>query len=382
MKKKVAVIGAGISGITTAVLLQQSGYEVSVYAHEHPLKETKNPYFSSLFPSASIIPHSVFHPDLNEIFKLSQLFFSKLHEISFAGLTKHEHFELFAFENSAVDYPPLIDGYETLTDLEWHPKHPDIPIKSGWKFNCFFADWTDYFPKLVHSFVQNNGTFINKTIDLNSYASIDEDIIINCSGLGSAQLINEDKSPLILKGHLLKVNNAVELKSPSGNTVSYNFSPGSDIYTDSFGTPFDVYCYPRKDDWILGGSRYKGTLDDQGNWISEDELSQQFPPQIESLNSEIIKETFGTDLSEFSEKEYQYSYRYVRNRKNGLRIESENTSDRLIIHNYGHGGAGVTLSWGCAFSVLQMIIKKTEISNTDITPEQALISLANELTKL
>ena len=382
MKKKVAVIGAGISGITTAVLLQQNGFEVSVYTNEHPLKEIKNPYFGSQFPSASIIPHSVFHPDLNEIFKLSQLFFSKLYEISFAGLTKHEHFELFAFEKSIDNYPSLINGFEALSDLKWHPKHPEISIKSGWKFNCFFADWTDYFPQLVRSFLQNNGTFIYGTVDLNSYASINEDIIINCSGLGSAQLIDEESKPLILKGHLLKINNTVDLKSPNGNTVSYNFSAGSDLYSDSFGTPLDVYCYPRKHDWILGGSRFKGTLDHQGNWVSEDELSQQFPPQIESLNSEIIKETFGTDLSEFREKEYQYSYRYVRNKKNGLRIESENASDRLIIHNYGHGGAGVTLSWGCAFSVLQMISEKSGILNTDIDSEQALISLADGLTNL
>ncbi len=382
MKKKVAVIGAGISGLTTAVLLQQNGFEVSVYTNEHPLKEIKKPYFGSQFPSASIIPHSVFHSDINEIFKLSQLFFSKLYEASFTGLTKHEHFELFAFEKSIDDYAPFISGYETLSDLKWHPKHPDIPIKSGWKFNCFFADWTEYFPQLVRSFLLNNGTFIYETVDLNSYASINEDIIINCSGLGSAQLIDEESKPLILKGHLLRINNTVDLKSPNGNTVSYNFSAGSDIYSDSFGTPLDVYCYPRKHDWILGGSRFKGTLDDQGNWVSEDELSQQFPPQIESINSKIIKETFGTDISEFIEKEYQYSYRYVRNKKNGLRIESENKSDRLVIHNYGHGGAGVTLSWGSAFSVLQMISDKTRMLNSDMDSEQASISLADELTKL
>ena len=77
MKNRVAVIGAGVSGLTTAVLLQQNGFQVSIYTNKHPLKEIKNPYFGSLFPSASVIPHSVFHPEINEIFKMSQLFFSK-----------------------------------------------------------------------------------------------------------------------------------------------------------------------------------------------------------------------------------------------------------------------------------------------------------------
>ena len=374
MKKRVAVIGAGISGITTAALLQQNGFEVSVYTKEHPLKETKNPYFGSQFPSASVIPHSVFHPEINEIFKKTQLFFSNMCDSSFPGLTKHEHFELFAFENPEAQYASLISGYKSLSDINWHPKHPDIPLKSGWKFDCFFADWSVYFPQLVQSFLKNNGTFIYGAVDLNSFTSLNEDIIINCSGIGSAQLIEESKSPLILKGHLLKVNNTIDLKSPRGNTVSYNFSPGADIYADSFGTPLDVYCYPRKNDWILGGSRFKGTLDNQGNWVSEDKLSQQFPTQIESINSEIIKETFGTDLSKFKEKEYQYSYRYVRNKENGLRIEPDTTSGRLVIHNYGHGGAGVTLSWGCALRCVQIICKELALSEFDHNEAAEILS--------
>ncbi len=381
MKKRVAVIGSGISGLTTAVLLQQNGFQVSIYTKEPPLKKAKNPYFGSQFPSASVIPHSVSHPEIHKIFEMSQLLFSKLYDFSFPGLTIHEHYELFGFENTEPDYARSIPGYKALSDLNWTPEHPDIPLKSGWKFDCFFADWTIYFPQLVRSFLQNNGTFISQSVNLNSYVSINEDIIINCSGLGSALLKEEDSKPLILKGHLLKVSNTVDLKSPSGNTVSYNFSPGSDIYADSFKTPFDVYCYPRKNDWVLGGSRFKGTLDKKGDWVSEDELSHEFPTKIESINSEIIKNTFGIDLSKFKEREYQYSFRYVRNKEHGLRLETDNAPDKLVVHNYGHGGAGVTLSWGCAFHVLQILCRKLNIGNTEADLQKVLDSLPEGLTK-
>jgi glycine/D-amino acid oxidase-like deaminating enzyme len=33
-------------------------------------------------------------------------------------------------------------------------------------------------------------------------------------------------------------------------------------------------------------------------------------------------------------------------RRPGFRVEAETLGDTLIVHNYGHGGGGITLSWG------------------------------------
>lgn len=357
MKTKVAVIGAGVSGITTAIILQHLGFEVSVYSKDSPLSSTKNPSFASQFPSASIIPHSVFHPKLDQIFSNSQHIFAALYSSSFPGLQIHEHFELFGYENAPLSYINLISGFKDCSGLEWSPKHPTIPIKAGWKLDCFFADWTIYFPNLIQKFLDNHGKFITGKIDLNSFNSVKEDIIINCSGTGSHQLKDEDKEPIILLGHLLKVAETPKLLSPTKNTVSYNFTPGVDIYSDSSGIPLDVYLYPRKKDWILGGSRFEGTLDRNGNWISKDSLSENFPDQIYALNAEILRHSFGIDLDSYADREFQEAYRYVRNTENGLRIEPQKTSDRIVIHNYGHGGAGVTLSWGAAFHVAEMLFE-------------------------
>ncbi len=35
-------------------------------------------------------------------------------------------------------------------------------------------------------------------------------------------------------------------------------------------------------------------------------------------------------------------------RPSGFRVEAERMGDKLVVHNYGHGGAGITLSWGTA----------------------------------
>jgi glycine/D-amino acid oxidase-like deaminating enzyme len=42
-------------------------------------------------------------------------------------------------------------------------------------------------------------------------------------------------------------------------------------------------------------------------------------------------------------------------RKGSYRLDAETISGKFIVHNYGHGGAGITLSWGCAATVRDIV---------------------------
>ncbi len=41
--------------------------------------------------------------------------------------------------------------------------------------------------------------------------------------------------------------------------------------------------------------------------------------------------------------------------RDAVRLEAEPMGEGLVVHNYGHGGAGITLSWGCAEEVAELI---------------------------
>ncbi|MGS2615472.1 FAD-dependent oxidoreductase [Micromonospora sp. LZ34] len=50
-------------------------------------------------------------------------------------------------------------------------------------------------------------------------------------------------------------------------------------------------------------------------------------------------------------------------RSGSYRLDAETASGKLIVHNYGHGGAGITLSWGCAAKVKEIVQRRIAASH-------------------
>lgn len=45
-------------------------------------------------------------------------------------------------------------------------------------------------------------------------------------------------------------------------------------------------------------------------------------------------------------------------RRGSYRLEAQTVQGKLVIHNYGHGGAGISLSWGCAREVKDLLLQR------------------------
>lgn len=139
----------------------------------------------------------------------------------------------------------------------------------------------------------------------------DFDVVVNCAGLGSRELCGDTRlSPG--RGVVLKVANpgiARHFANVNGNELTY-------ILT-------------RRNDIILGGT------DDASE-------SRDVPRE---LAEEIYARCAAVEPRLPAEYSVDVGFRPLRDE---VRLERENN----VIHNYGHGGAGFTVSWGCAEDVL------------------------------
>ena len=66
----------------------------------------------------------------------------------------------------------------------------------------------------------------------------------------------------------------------------------------------------------------------------------------------ILLSLTGIDIASLSQTTYG-GYRPAR--KGGVRLEVQQDGGMPIVHNYGHGGGGVALSWGSAHKVRKLL---------------------------
>ncbi|HLR26035.1 MAG TPA: FAD-dependent oxidoreductase [Fodinibius sp.] len=369
---KIIIIGAGVSGITTALTMQLLGYDTQIIAektYDSITDKKKHPEFASLFPAASIIPRSTYSAQLAPLFKYAQTLFNTLHHRQFPGVDIHKHFEIFEEPTEWPAYKNWMHNFIPIDELENKkiPCRPEIDKVYGWRFDCLFADWPRYFRALIEFYNESGGRIKQKKLTVDDISGLDSSAIINCSGAGSAALFEDPSdSRMVLRGHLLHKTGAAPVTDQTGTPVSYNYTPRSEVYSDANGKACDVYFYPRRDGWVIGGSRQPGTLHD-GRYQAKGKATHapnytigniSFPAQIVDLNEDILRHSFGSQLGDISDLTVSAGYRYIRNSTKSLRLEQETVNGKQIIHNYGHGGAGVTLSWGCALEAARIISGK------------------------
>ncbi|MDF2379473.1 MAG: FAD-dependent oxidoreductase [Candidatus Gracilibacteria bacterium] len=370
-RKKIDVLGAGINGITSAISLELAGYDTQIHSQNLPFdldsRDSRISKIATDFAAASVIPHTVEIDNLATRMGVSQQIFRILSQHTPTGVGWRRHYEVFEKSKKNPPYANLVDNFSRFPEsgegISGAPRRNNVDEIWGWTFRALFADMPVYLQWLNALYINLGGKIVTHEITPETISDLKGSAIVNCTGYGSSVLFpelysTENSDFNIVKGYLvhLPTGNIIVPKNNEELLVSYNYTPDP----KDFEQGQDVYFYPRKSDIVLGGTRQKGNFESDGKWNGDrtkgptiEITGVEIPEGVITINREIILNLTGIDIEQF-DKSACCGYRFTTS-KVRLEIGENLRRDRKIIHNVGHGGSGVTLSWGCATQVVELV---------------------------
>src|ERR1044072_2421576 len=312
MSKKIAVIGAGISGMSSAYLLKNKGHDVTIYA------KAFSPNITSNRAAAFWFPYQIRNDKRGiEWSKKSYAFYEKLSANASTGISMKQLIKVL--REGVVEEEPVWIEFMPEGICKPIPQHELAPgVLRAYDVLVPLIETQIFLPYLQNVLLERNVVFEEKTINsLNELSSFD--IIINSSALGARSLCN-DATVIPIRGQVAL------LETDSSLPISLDNE-----------TP--LYVVPRKDAMIVGGT-YEVDICEE---ITEAETIEH-----------ILSHAYAV-FPEFRHKKVIGSWSGLRPYRPEVRVEHEAGTN--IIHNYGHGGSGFTLAFGCAAEVLNLVEK-------------------------
>ena len=309
MKGRVAIVGAGVSGLTCGVVFAENSFATAILA-EQIGKRT-----DSAAAAAMWYPYDAGPSDKTIGWALKT--YRTLRDLALAPRSGVSFLELRTFSRTGkIEIP------EWAAPLGARPLRSEIPpaFASGFALDVPVMDTTIYLDYLAGRFRDAGGELHpNKRFMELEEVDAAFDLIINCTGLGARSLVQDSD----LEPHRGQVALVGKLDVPCA------------IVCDD--DPL-MYAIPRANDCVFGGTNQLSddrTVDPAATACIVAECSRI----LEIDEPAVLRERVG--LRPF--------------RRSGVRLERQQLRDgRPVIHNYGHGGSGFTLSWGCAEAVLRI----------------------------
>jgi D-amino-acid oxidase len=319
----VLVVGAGVIGLTTAICLAEAGMTVLVVSAEQPGQTT------SAAAGALWGPHLVGMDDrigrwaAVTLERLEELRAPRIGATDLAGIARWV--DGMAASNGSE--PPEYAAAGSLSQCT--PDEVPAGYATAWRLSAPLIAMPGYLRYLVDRLSRTGGT-IAVGPQLPSLADARDvapgaRVIVNCTGYGARHLV-PDPDVEAVRGQVVVVRN-----------------PGiSEFFVGSGGAHWPLaYLFPHDDVVLLGGTAEQGSTSREPD-----------PATAERIVTACA--AIRPELRAAAVLEHRVGLRPVRP---SVRLEAETEADGVtFVHNYGHGGAGVTLSWGCAEDAAQLVL--------------------------
>ncbi len=311
--KHILILGAGVSGLSTGVLLLKEGFNVHIWAKDLPPNTTSN------IAAAFWYPYLCNPKDKATEWSGFTLRYLKQNALNDpnSGCITRSVTEVFDKKVGEPWWANAVESYSRPTQ----DKLPDGYI-DAYQTEAILMDTTIYMDWLLSLYKQLGGTLEQKELKSVDEALAGNPIVINCTGLGSRELFNDER--------VYPVRGQVVLVKPNGF---------EEVIADDEGHNNLTVIIPRLNDIVLGGTAQPN------NWSLE----------IDPKDTEDILRKAKLLSSAFNEVDVIGQKVGLRPARDEVRLELEKFGDKTVVHNYGHGGAGYTLSWGCANNVVQLV---------------------------
>jgi D-amino-acid oxidase len=312
---EVLIIGCGVSGLTCGIRLLEAGYGARIWARDLPPRTTSNVAAAIWYPYKAFPLERVGTWGVQTFAE-----FVRLAAEPDAGVTLRSGIEIFP---QPVGDPWWRDNVTVFRRAQ----SDELPngYADGYVFEVPVIEMPIYLGYLMRRFQGLGGS-----IQIRALASADEalaacDLVVNCAGLGARELVGDD-SLFAIRGQVVRVAQV-----------------GIARFTlDDYGPRGLTYIVPRSNDIILGGTAQEGDERLEPDPATAEAIVERCAALEPRLRGpEILEHRVG-----------------LRPGRPAVRLEAERPAPgKLLVHNYGHGGAGVTLSWGCADEVLSILRK-------------------------
>jgi D-amino-acid oxidase len=310
-KARVAVVGAGVVGLACACELAAQ-CDVTVF-HDQDLLGSTSAFATAIWHVYLVDPHETQHLDWSRR-TLQRLILQA--EIPEAGIEFCEGVELFRttpehrppWADIASDFAPL-----TPTELAAYPDRT-----WGYRIAAPTANMFKYLTWLAKQCTERGAKFrhehISSLIDLGG----EYRIVVNCTGIGARGLVNDEELYPVRGQYLVLQPNSETPKTYVGDDEH----PGG-----------MAYVIPRDREVMVGGTE------------EPEQWSMEFDANKKAMLARA-GEFFPQDLTELVELRAVVGLRPCR-RSRRVRFGQDEEAP-WIVHNYGHGGSGFSLAWGCA----------------------------------
>ncbi|KAB8760586.1 hypothetical protein FH972_026578 [Carpinus fangiana] len=346
----VVVLGAGVSGLTTAYELSKNKqYSITVIAKHMP--GDYDIEYASPWAGANYLP---VHGKDTEGAQFEKDTWPALERLARHVPGAGVHFQDAVLYNRDKDANSSTGLWfkELLSKNPWYKDvvpnfrtygSEELPdgVDNAQVFTSVCINTAIYLPWLVSQGLQNGNVYrrgivhhINDAADLH-HSGKKASVVINCTGLGALKLGGvEDTKMYPARGQIVVVRNDPKvMMSISG--------------TDDGGDEL-VYMMHR----AAGGGCVLGGCYQKHNWESQADpnLATRIMKRCVELCPDL---TGGKGIEALSVIRHAVGLRPVRD--GGIRVAKEKVGDLWVVHNYGHGGGGYQCSYGCTKAAVQLV---------------------------